>query len=293
MPTLEAARRQFLDHLRVAVVQTRIKSTTRDFYAYQLAKLDAIQVERDSGSVPILGLEVAQITSTDLFHCPPTNHFIRSARRLWRYCRAQWPEEVTLPPCGQRERVLTRQEFRRLRRGAQKQVAWMLWLIYWTGMRPEEVRELRWQDVDETQGVITLKKFKCRDRRRDGVRTRHVGLPNAARRALGYARGRWQPSPESHVFVNRYGLPWTGQALRLAVVKARRKAGLQGEEPAVAYHHRHTFATRIAEKINDITMLADQMGHASLTTTRRYIHRKPGDLVAAMDQAFGRQKREK
>lgn len=163
---------------------------------------------------------------------------------------------------------------------------WVLWLIYRTGCRPEEARELRWGDVFELERVIRLNKFKARDRRKDGVRVRLIPLPREVGPVFLAWRAARSPANSDRVFTNRVGGPWTCQALRLAVRRAARRAGLDSDdrERVTAYTLRHTAATELATRgMKDITLLADVLGHTSLTTTRRYIHRTVADLLGAID----------
>lgn len=74
------------------------------------------------------------------------------------------------------------------------------------------------------------------------------------------------------IFLNKFGEPITtrgiaGQLKRLAI--------RYGLNPAVVYPHsfRHRFAKSFLERYNDLSMLADLMGHESIETTRIYLRK--------------------
>jgi integrase len=221
-----------------------------------------------------------------------TNQCTRAVKRLYRWAKLPCPlADVVTPPAGERTRVLSRGEWRRLRRAAGAELRRVLWFLVQTGARPKEIRELRWGEACEAERVIRLPKFKARDRRRDGVKVRLIPLSAAAARVLARWRAARRPGPDEPVFANEKGRPWTSGTLRLAVGRAAKRAGLNppdGGERAVTYTLRHTFATRAVANGIQETLLADIMGHTSLTTTRRYLHRGPAELAAGLDRALGR-----
>ena len=56
--------------------------------------------------------------------------------------------------------------------------------------------------------------------------------------------------------------------------------------PAVVYPHsfRHRFAKNFLEKFNDISLLADLMGHESIETTRIYLRRTSTEQRSIVDK---------
>jgi integrase len=266
----------FLLHLAGAVAGGRKAPATRTFYRCQLAHL-----VRVAGHLPAAALAVGDLVGT-----PHTSQFTRSVRCLYRWARLPDPLDGITPPAeGQRQRTLTPGERIRLLRRCGFELKRILWFLSKCGARPQELRELRWCEVHERERVIRLVKFKARDRRKDGVRVRMIPLPVEAARVLGYWRRTRQPAGGELVFTNERGRPWTSAALRLAVARARHRARLDvgGGEQVVSYTLRHTFATEKATAGIQETALADILGHTSLATTRRYVHRRAEDLVRALD----------
>src|SRR5262245_14587438 len=87
--------------------------------------------------------------------------------------------------------------------------------------------------------------------------------------------------PAAHVFLNAAGNPWTVESLSAQHRRLRDAAGLDRE--IVLYLARHRFGTRLIEAGEDIKTVADLMGHASVKTTERYVHRDVRTLRGKQD----------
>ncbi len=78
----------------------------------------------------------------------------------------------------------------------------------------------------------------------------------------------------------RYG----ARALHNLVVEAGTGAGVTGR------HHphrwRHTYATSLVRRGEDIHVVQRLMGHSNIATTSRYLHLSDADLLEAIDRAF-------
>ena len=74
------------------------------------------------------------------------------------------------------------------------------------------------------------------------------------------------------LFLNKYGELITARGIAVQLKHFGSKYGL---DPSVVYPHsfRHRFAKSLLERYNDIAMLADLMGHASIETTRIYLRK--------------------
>lgn len=77
---------------------------------------------------------------------------------------------------------------------------------------------------------------------------------------------------EGFIFKNKYGNKITARGISGELKKLGIKYGL---DPKVIYPHsfRHRFAKSFLDKFNDISLLADLMGHESIETTRIYLRR--------------------
>lgn len=65
-------------------------------------------------------------------------------------------------------------------------------------------------------------------------------------------------------------------------------ANKYGMNEKVIYPHsfRHRFAKNFLEKFNDISLLADLMGHESIETTRIYLRRSSSEQQAIIDKVI-------
>ena len=77
---------------------------------------------------------------------------------------------------------------------------------------------------------------------------------------------------DGFIFKNKYGKRITTRGIAGELKKLGKKYGLN---PNVIYPHsfRHRFAKSFLDRFNDISLLADLMGHESIETTRIYLRR--------------------
>jgi len=272
MANVASAVSLLLGNLSAGVRTGRIRPATLDWYRHFLGRLVAYSGDLD-------------LSAVDTSNWPNTVHFLRATRRLFRFAGVPFPP-LTIPAEGRRTRILTAPEFRALRRHAGPCRS-ILWFLSQTGARPGELRNLTWSQVFEDDRHLKLLEYKARSRRRDGQPPRIIPLSAAAAKLLAAWRKRGHPQPTVHVFCGRNGQPFSADALRIAVRRAAKRAGLEptgAEERIVAYSLRHTWATKQARLGADVSLLADALGHSDLTTTRRYLHRQPSDIVAGLDR---------
>jgi integrase len=149
----------------------------------------------------------------------------------------------------------------------------------WTGLRPEEMLELHWQDVDTT---VHHRAWVHRARVGDivkGTKTpssdRYVTLLPEALQALQDAKAlSWLAG--GYVFLcARTAAPWSGEAVRLAMERACRRAGVRYRPPSQL---RHTFASRMLTAGEELPAIAREMGHKDVTVTARTYARLLKDL---------------
>jgi integrase len=273
-------------HLAVRVKLQQTEASTLGWYRSQLGKLKAA-----AGTFPAAELRAPNLVSVEL-----TYHFVRALKALYKWAT---DEDVALldrdpfkklkpPPCGERQRILSRAEMRRLYLACSRPMRRLLFVLSRTIARPGEIRALRWGDIQWDRRLITLTKFKGKRRRRDGVKVRTIPLDRAALRMLRniYER-RQSPGPDAHVWLDRSGRPLTSNGLRCRMRRARVRAGLDPEgveERVVCYTMRHTSATNATRRGVKDTTLGTIMGHARSSTTNRYQHLAGDDLVDAIDR---------
>ena len=145
----------------------------------------------------------------------------------------------------------------------------LLRLLYVGGLRISEASGLHWRDVVEREGgaQVTVQG--------KGELTRVVLLPAALAAELATLRA--SAGPDTPVFAGRSGGTLTaGQAWRI-VKNAAARVGV----PALSPHWlRHAHASHALDAGAGIHVVRDTLGHASLATTSRYLHARPGDSSA-------------
>lgn len=135
----------------------------------------------------------------------------------------------------------------------------------YTGMRRSELLNLRWDDINLTVRVVTVKQSKS-------GRVRHIPVNSAVVEALSAIE-----RPEGYVFTFRGRRIETVRRAFLAAVK---RAEIR---PCRFHDLRHTFATNLVLTGVDLVTVKELMGHASIITTMRYAHPTPEAKRAAVE----------
>lgn len=282
LTTLRQLHGKFLDFLAAEVIAGRRSEGTLDYYRRQLRPFVQANGRR----------RVCQLVPYDLVQLGTSWHRVQAVQRLFSWglqvglINSNPFAEVERPPLGQRERILSRGELARLIWAAGRPARRLLLAMRHTLARPQEMRLLTWNMWHVDLRAFVLHDFKGRSRRRDGVRVRLIPLDDWMVRMLARWCGK---ARRDHIFADSRGNPWTRNGLRLAVRRARLRAGLAGGgEQIVPYSLRHTAATwATVAGVSDRT-LADLMGHASTRTTARYQHLQAHHLAEAICQATRR-----
>jgi len=158
--------------------------------------------------------------------------------------------------------TLNREELNRLIKALNEsddiQVAHLMKLALFTGMRKGELLKLKWSDVDYDGGLILIRSPK-------GKKSMHIPMNDQARSIL-----EGHPSLSEHVFVNDKGKAF--KEIRKRVEAIRTAAGLpKGFRPL--HGLRHVYASLLASSGKvDIYTLQRLLTHKSTATTQRYAH---------------------
>ena len=88
-----------------------------------------------------------------------------------------------------------------------------------------------------------------------------------------------------YLFLNRFGERITTRGIAQQLKNYAVRYGLN---PKVVYPHsfRHRYAKNFLDKFNDISLLADLMGHESIETTRIYLRRTASEQQAIVDKVI-------
>ena len=183
-------------------------------------------------------------------------------------------EDVKFFPEATTTRFLSEEELIRLQ-GVMDPKDWNIVLLaVETGMRREELFQLRWQHVDVEVGLLTLPMPK-------GGKSRYVPLSDQAKRIL---RSFDSLFSSAWVFpgIKDVTQPMDSRSfIRRAFERGCRQAGIVG----VSWHTlRHTAASRRVMSGVDLVSVKQILGHKDLVTTLRYSHLSPAHLHAAINR---------
>lgn len=146
----------------------------------------------------------------------------------------------------------------------------ILTLLYAAGLRVSELCGLRWRDVQVRQagGQITVLG--------KGAKTRSILLPSGVfERLVNLRDGAGDDAP---VFRSRK----KGHLDRSQVLRITHRAAVRaGVNRKVRNHDlRHCHASHSLERGAPISLVAQCLGHSSISTTGRYLHARPNDSSA-------------
>ncbi len=286
---LASAIGQFLD-----AVKSTVSPATWALYDHYLSSfLDA------SGNVELMALTPAKVKAWNAkYHpCGCVRRLMRWAVTEGRLIPFNPLDGMRSTRNGHRQRILSRCEFLRIFRNADKVFRRFLLAMSETIARPREIRAVRWGDirrsgspawtVDDLRGgrcFFRLVRFKGQEARRDRLAVRNIPISRRLGRLLARIQKDGQDLKEV-VFRNRSSREWTHNAVRLRFQRLRVKAGLVADvdgENVVAYTLRHTSATDAVGAGLDGLLLAELMGHSDVRMTQRYTHLRPDHLIKAM-----------
>lgn len=140
-----------------------------------------------------------------------------------------------------------------------------------TGMRLGEIAYLQWDDINYTDKIINIKNkevHKTKTRK-----DRKIPLTEAIQNVLKvpqYGNIYDMAAKESYVFCKSNGMGFTPEYISRKFKKYVRKAKLND---SICFHClRHTSATIMSNSNIPLKLVQDALGHASSSTTQRYLH---------------------
>lgn len=141
-----------------------------------------------------------------------------------------------------------------------------------TGARVSELVQIKFEHI----------KIGYLDLYSKGGKIRRIYIPATLQKeALDW--GKENGITSGFIFLNKYGNQITSRGISSQLKHLAIRYGLN---PAVVYPHsfRHRFAKSFLERYNDISMLADLMGHESIETTRIYLRKTSSEQQTIVNQ---------
>lgn len=150
-----------------------------------------------------------------------------------------------------------------------------------TGLRMSELASLRWRSVDFGDSLVHVERGYTDDGGEQlpkSYKVRSVPLmPQVARALVALRQREHFVSDDDLVFPNPVG-EWIDRSALYRRYKAAQK---RAELRSLRFHDlRHSFGT-MAVRVYPLTDVQTWMGHADITTTRKYVHYSPQPEAAA------------
>jgi len=148
----------------------------------------------------------------------------------------------------------------------------IVWYLGATGARVSELIKLKAEHLHVGYFDIYSK----------GGKIRRLYIPRKLRNeSLKWLEAEQQKT--GYLFLNRYGKQITARGI---AQQLKFYAGKYGLNKKVVYPHsfRHMYAKKFLEKFNDISLLADLLGHESIETTRIYLRRSSSEQQELVDK---------
>ena len=174
------------------------------------------------------------------------------------------------------ENVISDADYRflknRLKEDGQRSWYFVVWFLAATGARVSELLQIKAEHV--RQGYLDLYS--------KGGKLRRLYIP----KTLHDESLEWLTEigiVSGYIFLNRFGKRITARGIAQQLKLYAERYGLN---TAVVYPHsfRHRFAKNFLDRFNDLSLLADLMGHESIETTRIYLRRTSTEQQAIVDR---------
>ncbi len=210
---------------------------------------------------------------------PKTVNLKVQAMNKYLYYKEQQPLQLKNVKIQQKnflENVISNADYqylkKKLKQDGNMEWYFVVWFLAATGARVSELVQIKAEHVE--LGYLDLYS--------KGGKLRRVYIPEKLKREAKIWMDQNQIT-SGYLFKNRYGerisTRGVGQQLKRYAIK-------YGLDPDVVYPHsfRHRYAKNFLEKYNDISFLADLMGHESIETTRIYLRRTATEQQSLIDK---------
>jgi len=174
------------------------------------------------------------------------------------------------------ENVISTADYEYLKQCLREEGVWSWYFVVRylanTGARVSELTQMKVEHVK--LGYIDLYS--------KGGKMRRIYIPkNLQEETLVWLEEKGQTS--GFLFLNKYGEKISSRGI---AGQLKQFAIRYGIDPAVVYPHsfRHRFAKNFLERCNDISFLADLMGHESIETTRIYVRKTTMEQRQLVDE---------
>ena len=163
-------------------------------------------------------------------------------------------------------RILSDEEFQKLYDNSSDTFKSFLTIAINTGLRPGEILNLRWKDIDLEQNYINVTDSKNGE-------SRKIPINKALHKCLSNLN-----KENESVLTHKDGSPVKSN--KGAFYSALKKSGI---DHCRVYDLRHTFASKLVMAGVDIVTVKELMGHKDISMTMRYSHPTPEHKKQAVE----------
>lgn len=174
------------------------------------------------------------------------------------------------------DNIISNEDYERLKRGLKEdQNDFWYFVVRFLGATGARVSEL-------VQIKAEHLRLGYMDLYSKGGKIRRIYFPDAlCQESLQWLKAKGVAS--GFIFLNRQGKQITPRGINSQLKHFARRYGI---DPATVYPHsfRHLYAKNFLIKFNDITLLADLLGHESIETTKIYLTQTSSEQKALIDK---------
>ena len=192
----------------------------------------------------------------------------------------RFPAVKKRPP---RAKNLSEDDLAKLLDAAEPDMADLVRFAVATGLRPQELREIKKTDIQIANGTACI---RIGEHKTDATARTYMArsLPLTPETAEIVSRQMRRHPKTEFVFLNGNEGLYTCDTLRRRMERLSRRAGLEKKTP---YCCRHSFGTALGANGVNLAVIAQLMGHSDIHTTTRYIANNDlahVNAVAVMDK---------
>jgi len=163
---------------------------------------------------------------------------------------------------NQRLKYLTEQEAQKIIELSPEPLKSIVIIALYTGMRQGEILNMRWQDIDLREKIITVPETKSNEKR-------YIPMNNTV---LETILSRGHNINSQNIFCNKDNKPISSSYVTHTFRKVIKKAGIKD----FRFHDlRHTFASWLVMKGVNLKTIQELLGHKDNRMTLRYSHLSP------------------
>lgn len=161
----------------------------------------------------------------------------------------------------------------------------IIYTALYTGLRESNILNLKWQDIDFKSQTITI---KVKDSTREGGKTHTIPIIDKLSDILNSL-----PKNSEYVFtynnkpIKSISTAWRNIFYKRNTRKSFSKQLRDADLPYINFHTlRHTAATWILKKTNNLRVTKEILGHANINTTLKYAHILDDEKRGALNAVF-------